>query len=248
MPAIMATIGGSLTYLGRSHTENGNPGNWYAGSPELALDLATPPPRRAPRAGACDVRRRFDRVMHMGSPRRGFPADDRSGRTHGHAAGHEALLALERGDIDRASAIYFERTPARAAAAAAPLNAVTLTAFRCCGGCKRPAIPCRSRHGTTSPIIRNTGFQEPGNAFIDVHMAMLAAMTGNVTALEHAWPISTSGAPAANCRQAPWCRRSAVRRALSPTDEQDYGRLRQHPRTVGRPTSCGSAAATRSAR
>ena len=169
-----------LTYLGWSHTENGNL-----------------KPGRAITERAFAIRRENAHALHAlahamfedGSTEEAgaliagwLPIYHRSGLMWGHVAWHEALLALEQGDTDKASRIYFERIQPDVTQAA-PLNAVTdgvslLWRLRASG------------HAVSNEAWRDLAdyadhrFPRAGNSFIDVHMAMLAAMTGNWAALE----------------------------------------------------------------
>ncbi len=111
-----------------------------------------------------------------------LPIYHRSGLMYGHVAWHQALLALEQGDTGRASAIYFERIQPRVNQAP-PLNAMTdgvslLWRLQASG---QPVAGDACRDLAEYAEHR---FPRAGNSFIDVHMAMLAAMTGNATALE----------------------------------------------------------------
>ena len=112
-----------------------------------------------------------------------LPIYDRSGLMYGHVAWHEALLALEQGATDKAGAIYLERIRPRVTHAA-PLNAMT------------DGVSLLWRlHASGHPVpadawgeladYSQARFPRTGNSFIDVHMAMLAAMSGNWSALEH---------------------------------------------------------------
>jgi hypothetical protein len=169
-----------LTYLGWSHTENGN------------LDLGRRITERA-----FGLRRQNAHALHAlthamfehgstadaGELIAGWlPGYDRSGLMYGHVAWHEALLALEQGATDRAAAIYQERIQPRVNRAP-PLNAMT------------DGVSLLWRlHASGHPVAADAWdeladysqarFPRAGNSFIDVHMAMLAAMTGNWSALE----------------------------------------------------------------
>jgi hypothetical protein len=169
-----------LTYLGWSHTENGS------------VDAG-----RGITERAFDIRRENAHALHAlahamfedgstddaGALISGWlPIYDRSGLMYGHVAWHEALLALEQGDTGKAGPIYFERIQP-SVTRAAPLNAMTdgvslLWRLQASGH----LVPDDAWRDLADYAERR--FARAGNSFIDVHMAMLAAMTGNWTALE----------------------------------------------------------------
>jgi hypothetical protein len=169
-----------LTYLGWSHTENGSVAAGR-GITERAFD------RRRENAHALHAlaHAMFEdgSTDDAGALITGWlPNYDRSGLMHGHIAWHEALLALEQGDTGRAGRIYFERIQP-SVTLAAPLNAMT-------DGVSLLWRLQASDHPVPKDAWRDLAdyaerrFPRAGNSFIDVHMAMLAAMTGNWTALE----------------------------------------------------------------
>jgi hypothetical protein len=169
-----------LTYLGWSHTENGS----LAAGREIT-------------ERAFDIRRENAHALHAlahamfedGSTDEAealisgwLPSYDRSGLMYGHVAWHEALLALEQGDAGKAGRIYFERIQP-SVSQAAPLNAMTdgvslLWRLQASGH----SVPDDAWRELADYAERR--FPRAGNSFIDVHMAMLAAMTGNWTAME----------------------------------------------------------------
>jgi hypothetical protein len=111
-----------------------------------------------------------------------LPIYAHSGLMYGHVAWHEALLALERGATDKAGSIYLERIAPKVNRAA-PLNAMT-------DGVSLLWRLHASGHPVPADAWRELAdysahrFPRAGNSFIDVHMAMLAAMSGNWSALE----------------------------------------------------------------
>jgi tetratricopeptide (TPR) repeat protein len=169
-----------LTYLGWSHTENG--------SVEAGRRITE---------RAFNQRRENAHALHAlshamfedGSTGDAqalisgwLPDYHRSGLMYGHVTWHEALLALEQGDTDRAGAIYFERIQPNVNRAP-PLNVMTdgaslLWRLQASGH----PVPKQAWGDLADYAGRR--FPRAGNSFIDVHMAMLAAMTGNATALE----------------------------------------------------------------
>jgi hypothetical protein len=111
-----------------------------------------------------------------------LPIYHRSGLLHGHVAWHQALLALENGDTDKASAVYAERIQPKINPAP-PLNVMT-------DGVSLLWRLQASGHPIQSDVWHDLAdhaerwFPKTGNSFVDVHMALLAAMTGNWHALE----------------------------------------------------------------
>jgi hypothetical protein len=169
-----------LTYLGWSHTENGSVATGR-GITERAFGKR--------RENAHALHALAHAMFEDGSVGDAealiagwLPIYHRSGLMYGHVAWHEALLALERGDSDKASAIYLERIQP-SVTEAAPLNAMTdgvslLWRLQASGH----AVPADAWRGLADYAERR--FPRAGNSFIDVHMALLAAMTGNAVALE----------------------------------------------------------------
>lgn len=169
-----------LTYRGWSHAENG----------EVALG-------RALAQRAYELRRENANAVHalshaMFEGGAGEDADrliagwlpgyDRTGPLHGHIAWHAALSALERGDAERALALYAEHVQP-AASAGMPINVVSDTAsflwrLRAYGHAV-PAGLWDAAAGYAAKAFPNAGF-----AFADVHMALLAAATGDKAAVE----------------------------------------------------------------
>ena len=111
-----------------------------------------------------------------------LPHYDRSALLYGHVAWHQALLALEHGDTDRASAIYADFIQPKINPAP-PINAMT-------DGVSLLWRLQASGHAVAGDSWRELAaqaerwFPKAGNSFVDVHMGLLAAMTGDVGALE----------------------------------------------------------------
>lgn len=112
-----------------------------------------------------------------------LPIYDRSGLLYGHVSWHHALLALERGDTDAAAAIYSERLQPKMTLAA-PLNAMTD------GASLLWRLQSSGHRVPTDKAKELADYAErwfpkaSSNAFIEIHMAMLAAITGNGAGLE----------------------------------------------------------------
>lgn len=169
-----------LTYLGWSYTENGN------------LDAG----RRISQRGF-ERRRENANAVHAlahamfedGSRADAedliagwLPLYDRSGLLHGHVTWHQALLALDNGDTDRASAIYANTIQPKINPAP-PINVMT-------DGVSLLWRLQASGHKVAGDSWRELAaqaerwFPKAGNSFVDVHMGLLAAMAGDVDALE----------------------------------------------------------------
>ncbi len=111
-----------------------------------------------------------------------LPDYDRSGILHGHISWHLALTALEAGDGDRALKTYLEAVRP-SVSQALPINTVTDGA----------ALLWRlSAYGQAAPAplweelsqFADSAFPNPGLAFVEAHMALIAAATGNQDMME----------------------------------------------------------------
>ncbi|WP_295519425.1 tetratricopeptide repeat protein [uncultured Pseudomonas sp.] len=111
-----------------------------------------------------------------------LPEYPRHGTLHGHIAWHGALVALERGDVQGALALY-EAQVAPANSTAGPLNRVSDNAsFLWRLTLQRHEVLPALWQATADSV---TGlFQQPGLPFADVHMAMLAAAMGDRSAVD----------------------------------------------------------------
>jgi hypothetical protein len=111
-----------------------------------------------------------------------LPCYGRQGPLHGHIGWHGALVALAKGDVPRALAIYTDSVvPARSVGA--PINIVSDTA----------SFLWRLRvdgHPVPADLLdQATGFAsghfaQPGFAFADVHKALLDALAGDRVAVQ----------------------------------------------------------------
>jgi hypothetical protein len=169
-----------LTYRGWAHAENGDVTRGRALA-QRGFDLRTNNANAAHalshvmyEAGAGEEAERLIADW--------LPGYDRAGILHGHIAWHAALAALERDDPERALAIYADCIQP-SISAGVPVNVVSDTAsflWRLQAyGHKVPA-------GLWAAAARYSAafFPKPGFAFADVHMAILAAATGDRAAVE----------------------------------------------------------------
>lgn len=111
-----------------------------------------------------------------------LPSYDRAGILHGHISWHQALAALEHGDAARALAIYSDRIQPKVTTAP-PINSVTDTAslmWRMM--VEGHAVPADAWRDVAAHA--ETSFPNAGVTFADVHMALVAAATGNAAGLE----------------------------------------------------------------
>ncbi|RQR68693.1 MULTISPECIES: tetratricopeptide repeat protein [unclassified Burkholderia] len=110
-----------------------------------------------------------------------LPEYDRSGVLHSHIAWHAALIALERGDTDGALAIY-DAHVAPSASLGVPINVVSDTASFLW---RMQAYGHTVPEGMWDDAARYASgyFTQAGFAFADVHMALIAAATGDHAAL-----------------------------------------------------------------
>ena len=111
-----------------------------------------------------------------------LPGYDRAGLLYGHVSWHHALLALEQGDTATAAAIYAERLQPKLTLAA-PLNAMTdgvslLWRMQSAGHALSKDLP------EDLAAYAERWFPRSTNAFAEVHLAMLAALTGNRAGLD----------------------------------------------------------------
>lgn len=167
-----------LTYRGWSHAENG--------TVRLGRDLAKRGfdirPENANGAHALSHAMFEDGAGDEAERLIGgwLPTYDRSGVLHGHIAWHEALSALERGDPARALAVYEEHVQP-SVSQGTPINIMTdtvsllwrLQAY----GHEVPAGLWE-----TAKSYAASKFAKPGFAFIDAHLGLLAAATGDTAA------------------------------------------------------------------
>ena len=111
-----------------------------------------------------------------------LPGYDHSGILHGHISWHQALVALEAGEVDRALAIYAERVRP-SVSASMPINIVSDCA----------ALLWRvDAYGHSAPRdlwaeaadYSATVFPNPGFPFVDVHRALIEAAARDGAAIE----------------------------------------------------------------
>ncbi len=169
-----------LTYRGWSHAENDN----VAHGRDLAQRGFDLRPQNANAAHA------LSHAMYEGGANdeadrligAWLPTYDRSGILHGHIAWHAALAALEHGDPDRALALYAEHVQPSASTGNA-VNVVSDTAsFLWRLQAYGHTVPDGLWHAAAT--YATPAFPDAGFAFANVHMALLAAATGDKDAVE----------------------------------------------------------------
>lgn len=169
-----------LTYRGWSHGENGNIKLGY----ELTQEALE---HRKNNANAAHA---YAHVLHEAGEQteagafleEWLPGYARCAILHGHIAWHGALVALEAGDLDRALSIY-TNSIAPTVTSGTPVNVISDTSS---------FLWRLKAYGHTVPMglweevaaYTTAHFNQAGFAFIDFHMAMLAAVTGDTAALE----------------------------------------------------------------
>ena len=169
-----------LTYRGWAHGENGNI-SLGRKLTERALELRRHNVNAVHafahvmyEAGANDE---AEAVIHGWLPEYG-----KRGVLHNHIAWHAALIALERGDVGRALAIYNEHV-APPVATGTPINVVSDTSsFLWRVQAYGHAVPKALWDDAAN--YASGYFKQAGFPFADVHMAILAAATGDKAALE----------------------------------------------------------------
>ena len=169
-----------LTYRGWSHTENGNV--------KHGCDL-TQRGFELRRNNANAVHALAHALFEGGAGEDAetlisdwLPSYDRTGQLHGHIAWHGALVALERGDAEQALAIYAEHIQP-SVSAGIPVNVVSDTAsFLWRLQSYGYMVPAGLWEAAAS--YAETAFTTPGFPFIDIHMALLAAASGDKAAVE----------------------------------------------------------------
>jgi len=205
-----------LTYRGWSYAENGEVGFGRALA-QRAFDL------RPSNANAVHA---LSHAMYEGGAGEDaerliegwLPGYDRSGPLHGHIAWHSALGALERGDPDKALSIYAEHVQP-SVSAGMPVNVVSDTAsllwrLQVYGH----AVP-KELWGEASAYAASA-FPKAGFPFADVHMALLAAATGDRSAVQHRVAALTGLAEAGSLAAGSVV--SAICRAVLAFAEEDY--------------------------
>ena len=111
-----------------------------------------------------------------------MPGYSRAGILHGHITWHQALVALEAGDTERALALYLDGVQP-SVSQGMPINVLSdgaaflwrMDAY----GHTAPKELWADIQAYARPLYPNAGF-----AFADVHMAMIAAANGDGAALE----------------------------------------------------------------
>ena len=205
-----------LTYRGWSHAENGAVGHGRALA-QRAYEL------RNNNANAVHA---LSHAMYEGGAGEEaerliagwLPGYDRSGPLHGHIAWHAALGALERGDAERALALYAAHVQP-SVSAGMPINVVSDTAsflWRLQAyGHAVPAGLWQAAAAYAKPIFLQAGFP-----FADAHMAILEAAIGDRAAVGRRAETLTRLAEAGTLAAGPVV--PAICRAALAFAEEDY--------------------------
>ena len=111
-----------------------------------------------------------------------LPSYDHAGILHGHLSWHQSLVALEAGDIDRALALYAQGVRP-SVTASLPINVVS----DCASFLWRvDAYGHAAPRAMWDELTEYTAalFPNPGFAFVDIHMALIAAANGDRARLD----------------------------------------------------------------
>jgi len=169
-----------LTYRGWAHAENGN----------VTLGRALTQRGYDLRTNNANAAHALSHAMYEGGAGEEaerliadwLPRYDRTGMLHGHIAWHSALGALERGDPERALAVYADYIQP-SVSSGMPVNVVSDTAsflWRLKAyGHTVPAGLWEAAATYSEGVFQNAGF-----AFADVHMAIIAVAIGDRAAVE----------------------------------------------------------------
>jgi hypothetical protein len=106
-----------------------------------------------------------------------LPTYHRSGTLHGHIAWHGALSALERGDSDGALAIY-ERHVQPSVSLGLPINIMT-DAVSLLWRLQAYGYDVPRHFWDAAKVYSEAHFPSAGFSFVDAHMGLLAAATGD---------------------------------------------------------------------
>jgi hypothetical protein len=164
-----------LTYRGWSHTENGNVG-YGRDLSQRGFDL------RRQNANAAHALSHAMFEQGAGDEAEAMiagwlPSYDRNGTLHGHIAWHAALSALERDDPTTALDV-FDRYIQPSVSLGVPINVMTDTvSFLWRLQAYGYDIP--GRLWTEAKAYADARFSKAGVAFVDAHMGLLAAATGD---------------------------------------------------------------------
>ena len=110
-----------------------------------------------------------------------LPNYDRTAVLHGHLSWHRALFALQRGDAERAIAIYRDSVRPAASRALPMFTTIDAASF-----ITRAAIaghPLGTRESREVATFARKYFPEPGVPFVNAHLAMAHASVGDGDAL-----------------------------------------------------------------
>lgn len=147
-----------------------------------------------------------------------LPGYDRTGLLHGHIAWHAALAALERGDAGRALAIYADHVQP-SVSAGVPINVVS-DAASLLWRLQAYGHPVPAGLWKAAAAYARRVFPKAGFAFVDVHMALLEAATGDRATIEQRVEALTGLVAAGSLAAGPVV--PAICRAALSFAEEDY--------------------------
>ena len=183
-----------------------------------------------------------------------LPRYDRAAPLHGHLGWHQALFALQRGDVERAVSVYLANVSPNASQALPMFTMIDSAAFAM--RCELYGHPLPADELRAVAAFAEQHFPKPGVPFVNVHQALTQAVAGRPGALA-AWtsargrgarPRAPSVRPS-GCRRlsrgvgilggsVPRCRQGPGRRAFGPASA---GRQRCPTRCVHRPGHRGAS-------
>lgn len=110
-----------------------------------------------------------------------LPRYDRAALLHGHLSWHQALFALQRGDVDRAVAIYRDSVSPAASLALPMFTMIDCAAFAM--RCTLSGRPLQTDELRAIAAYAERHFPKPGVPFVNVHRALAEAVAGRTGTL-----------------------------------------------------------------
>ena len=113
-----------------------------------------------------------------------LPRYDRAAPLHGHLGWHQALFALQRGDVERAVSVYLANVSPNASQALPMFTMIDCAAFAM--RCELYGHPLPVAELRALAAFAEQHFPKPGVPFVNVHQALTQAVAGRPGALA-AW-------------------------------------------------------------